>query len=137
MGNREDTPRRSGSGVQKPAYVDGSRTRPAVTLPPAFLPTLYGRLDALYGARLVRTVLFGSYARGEATEDSDVDVLVVLAEALPDRDETWDLAGVTVEMLDAFGLVTSLVVIDEATAEHDWPLLRNVRQDGVLFADET
>lgn len=31
-----------------------------------------------FPSRLVRIVVFGSVARGEATEDSDVDVLVVL-----------------------------------------------------------
>ena len=35
-------------------------------------------LQELYGERLRAVVLFGSQARGEATEDSDVDVAVVL-----------------------------------------------------------
>lgn len=39
------------------------------------------RLERELPGRLRRIVLFGSHARGEATEDSDIDVLVVLAEA--------------------------------------------------------
>ena len=39
-------------------------------------------LRALFGARLKRLVLFGSYARGTVHEDSDVDVLVVVDPAL-------------------------------------------------------
>ena len=39
-------------------------------------------LAALYGERLKGVYLYGSYARGEATEDSDIDVAVVLAEPL-------------------------------------------------------
>ncbi len=35
-------------------------------------------LAELYGRRLRGVYLFGSYARGEADEESDVDVLVVL-----------------------------------------------------------
>jgi predicted nucleotidyltransferase len=35
-------------------------------------------LDALYGGRLERVVLFGSRARGEARQDSDYDVAVFL-----------------------------------------------------------
>ncbi|MEZ0540189.1 nucleotidyltransferase family protein [Fibrella arboris] len=35
-------------------------------------------LTVLYGERLERLVLFGSYARGNYTPDSDVDYLVVL-----------------------------------------------------------
>jgi uncharacterized protein len=33
---------------------------------------------AHYGDRLAKIILFGSYARGEAHEESDVDLLVVL-----------------------------------------------------------
>jgi len=32
----------------------------------------------LYGRRLKNVILYGSWARGEATEDSDIDLLVVL-----------------------------------------------------------
>ncbi len=35
-------------------------------------------LETIYGKRLKGVYLFGSYARGQATEDSDVDVLIVL-----------------------------------------------------------
>src|SRR5712692_5396165 len=35
-------------------------------------------LVRIYGKRLRGVYLYGSYARGEATEDSDVDVLIVL-----------------------------------------------------------
>ncbi len=36
------------------------------------------RLEEHYGTRLLQLTLFGSYARGEARADSDVDVAVVL-----------------------------------------------------------
>jgi|SRR3954471_3656443 predicted nucleotidyltransferase len=36
------------------------------------------RLRRLFGDRLVDVRLFGSFARGEANEDSDVDVLVLV-----------------------------------------------------------
>lgn len=35
-------------------------------------------MQQLYGERLAGVVLYGSYARGDYTEDSDVDLLVVL-----------------------------------------------------------
>ena len=43
------------------------------------LAELRRRFDALYGERLLRMVLYGSQARGDAEPGSDIDVLVVLA----------------------------------------------------------
>jgi hypothetical protein len=42
--------------------------------------TIVARAAELFAANLVGVVAFGSWARGEATERSDLDVLVVLAE---------------------------------------------------------
>ena len=39
-------------------------------------------LEALYGDRLAGLVLYGSHARGEASDESDVDVMVVLHDAV-------------------------------------------------------
>jgi len=53
-------------------------------------------LRAIYGDRLKDVILFGSYARGEARTDSDIDVAVVLDDFESSFDETRrtsDLAG--------------------------------------------
>ena len=42
------------------------------------LARIKSRLQAVYGDRLRGVVLYGSEARGEATPDSDVDILVLL-----------------------------------------------------------
>jgi uncharacterized protein len=44
----------------------------------AILKDLRHGFEARYGERLVRMVLFGSQARGDAAPESDIDVLVVL-----------------------------------------------------------
>ena len=38
-------------------------------------------LKNIYGERLAKVILFGSYARGEQTQESDIDLLVVLNDA--------------------------------------------------------
>jgi uncharacterized protein len=50
------------------------------------LKKLQKALLARYGAKVSQVILFGSQARGEASADSDIDVLVVL------EDQTEDFA---------------------------------------------
>jgi uncharacterized protein len=50
------------------------------------LKKLHKALLARYGAKVSQVILFGSQARGEASADSDIDVLVVL------EDQTEDFA---------------------------------------------
>ena len=49
-------------------------------LPARSLGAFRKRLEAVFGERLRDVRLFGSYARGDADEDSDVDLLVVVDE---------------------------------------------------------
>jgi uncharacterized protein len=77
--------------------------RPAIplSLRPALL-AFAARLRPIFGERLRELRLFGSYARGEAHEDSDVDVLV-LVDGLTDR-EIGIVADEATHVLIATGL---------------------------------
>jgi predicted nucleotidyltransferase len=55
-------------------------------------------LDAMYGERLDRVVLFGSRARGNHAEDSDYDVAVFL-KTFADRWLEADKIAATIELL--------------------------------------
>ena len=53
----------------------------AMSVPPSLRPPLEAlrvHLRRIFGGRLREVRLFGSYARGEADEDSDVDVLILV-----------------------------------------------------------
>jgi len=77
-------------------------------LPPLVEATLLAFVAGVrerLGARVLAIRLFGSYARGEATEESDVDCLVLLDLADRDADRaitdlaadlTWQIGGVVV-----------------------------------------
>lgn len=54
------------------------------------LEELKAGLEQLYGPKLRRPVLFGSYARGEAEPGSDIDVAVVLDDYERDVREPWE-----------------------------------------------
>ena len=74
-------------------------------LPASLRPALteYARrLRGVFGERLVELRLFGSFARGEANEDSDVDVLV-LVDGLTDL-EIGVVAGEVAPVIAATGL---------------------------------
>ena len=56
--------------------------------PQTYLPALIAQLRRNFGPRLRYVGLQGSYLRGEATEDSDLDVMVVLSR-LSARISSW------------------------------------------------
>ena len=108
---------------------------PATTPPHvrAALAEAKARLVELYGDRLARVVLYGSYARGDARLDSDVDVLVVLREEVePYMELKTRLTPLAVSLLDRHGLHISLQPYSAETVEdRRRPFMRNVGRDGV------
>ncbi|MBX3226184.1 MAG: nucleotidyltransferase domain-containing protein [Labilithrix sp.] len=66
-------------------------------------------LRGMFGERLRDVRLFGSYARGEAHEDSDVDVLVVIDGLTPA--EHWRTAGAETPIALASGLMIAPLIL--------------------------
>ena len=93
---------------------------------------LKARLAEAYGPRFAGLVLYGSYARGEAGPDSDVDLLVVLNGPVDRWAEIARLADLAVEVEEGTGEMLSLLprsTADVSAAAS--PLLRNVRREGI------
>jgi predicted nucleotidyltransferase len=89
-------------------------------------------IESLYGPKLVRLVLYGSQARGDAEPGSDIDVLVLLRGPVdPDR-EADRCSDFTAELSLRFNQVVSCIFMDEADFLHrQGPLLRNIRKEGI------
>lgn len=87
------------------------------------------RVQSLVGDNLVRIVLFGSRARGEGHEHSDLDLLVLVRafDAL-ERRRVLDIAA---DVDDDTGLRLSPIVMDQARFEASSPLHDEVVRDGV------
>ncbi len=98
----------------------------------SLLTRLHQHLKTLYGERLCQIMLFGSYARGEARPDSDIDVLVVLQGAVNPGQEVVKISGFLAELSLEYDKVISCLFIDEFRfSTRQGPLLRNVRQEGI------
>jgi uncharacterized protein len=99
----------------------------------AILSELRRRFEVLYGERLVRMVLFGSQARGDAQPESDIDVLVVLRGQVNPGEEIARTGEVTAWLSLKHDVVISRVFTsaDQFSSEQS-PLLLNVRREGRL-----
>ena len=93
----------------------------------------------LYGARLDRLVLYGSYARGDVHDESDVDLLVVLEGPVDPGREVRRMSDVRSRLGLAHEVALSLLPVSskdaEAAAEDATsaasPWLINVSREGI------
>ena len=96
------------------------------------LADLQIKLGELYGERLVRLVLFGSQARGDAGPDSDIDVMVVLRGEVSPFEEIERGGRVTAAVSLDHDVTISTVYVSQARYEREaGALLQNVRAEGV------
>ena len=89
-------------------------------------------LENLYENRLKTIILYGSWARGEATEDSDIDVLIVLEGKVIPGKEIDRMIDIITEINLKHGVLISVYPISEDDySTINSPLLINVRREGV------
>ena len=88
-------------------------------------------LDALYGDRIERVVLFGSRARGDAREDSDYDVAVFL-KGLADRWQEVDrIVPLVTDILYEEGAFIHAMPYRAGSHEDRTSLMREIRREGI------
>lgn len=74
------------------------------------------RLQKRYGDRLGRLILYGSYARGDFHEESDVDLLIVLTDEPEPRLQTInELVHLKYDLLVRYGVLLSTKVVSMQT----------------------
>ena len=89
-------------------------------------------LEALYGDRLARVVLYGSHARGDARAWSDIDVAVVLRGNVDRHRELHRCEELVAGLSLEFDTVIHCRFLEEeAFAKADQPLLRNILKEGL------
>jgi predicted nucleotidyltransferase len=90
-------------------------------------------LEMLYGERLAKLILYGSYARGDFHVDSDIDFLVVLRD---DTIQTGEEIRLMSKPLSALDSLFNTYISAHPTTLHkleqsDYLFYKNVRREGV------
>ena len=89
----------------------------------------------IYGNLIERIVLYGSTARGTETEESDVDI-AILMRAQPSQNMNERMLDLIVDLELDCGKVLSVVKIDYPRFvewQNELPFYRNIEQEGVVL----
>jgi predicted nucleotidyltransferase len=89
------------------------------------------------GFHVRQAVLFGSHARGEGREDSDIDLIIIAPELdnLADRrliSKLWELRAFTDSRIEP-------IPCGEKEWDRDWdrPILEIARREGIIITEES
>jgi predicted nucleotidyltransferase len=89
-------------------------------------------VEKLYGQKLKSIILYGSWARGDHREESDIDLLVVLKGTITPGKEIDRMIDIITEINLKYGILISVYPVSEKNySTVNSPLLINVRQEGI------
>lgn len=99
------------------------------------LLALSSSLGKVYGQKLTQIVLYGSYARGSQTAESDLDIALFLDE--PDSEQLHDeMTDQVVDYELELGITLSVVTIDNRQYQQ-WkdtlPYFQNIQREGITL----
>lgn len=78
-------------------------------------------LRKAYGKQIHKAILFGSKARGDATSDSDIDILLLVA------DETWKLKDGIVDIAADINLKYDLLIDVRVIGTKRWQYMADIQ----------
>lgn len=88
----------------------------------------------IFGAALEQIILYGSVARGTQTEESDVDIAVIVRSYTEEMHDA--MINLTVDLELEYGKVLSVLLIDYNNFK-EWeeflPFYKNVKKDGIML----
>jgi len=91
-------------------------------------------LQGLYKDQLKKIILYGSYARGEQREDSDIDLAIILEGDINTFKEIDRIIDQIYDIELKYNLLISIHPISEKRFEFEKnPFLLNVKEEGVLI----
>jgi predicted nucleotidyltransferase len=89
-------------------------------------------LKAALGEKIGNLILFGSYSRGDNTEYSDVDLLILVNSRLT-RDETRKVDDLIADYsLEHDVVISGLVYPIDTYQRFNTPFLLNIKEEGIV-----
>ena len=89
-------------------------------------------LRKVYGERLEAVILYGSFAKNKATEDSDIDIALILEgdiDPLKEIDRVGDfISDIGLEYNE---LITIFPISSQEIRNSIWPLYKSFQKDGM------
>jgi len=102
------------------------------------LDRLCGRLRELLGSSMKDVILFGSYARNEASDESDIDIMILSDMERADISALqWKIGEVVSDILLDYGVMVSPIVENHAfflENQEIMPFFRNIHHEGVRIS---
>ena len=99
----------------------------------SLISQIKAHLTEMYGEKIKKTILYGSCVRGEATRDSDIDVLVVVDQSLNPFEVRESLSDLLFDILLEEGELISVIAVPEDLFEnYNSPFMLNVRKEGMV-----
>jgi uncharacterized protein len=100
----------------------------------ALLQELQQALLTFYGNRLINLILFGSHARKEATEDSDIDILIILQDPISPGDEILRISAIKTDINLKYDELISVIPVSQLDYQtRSTPFLQNVHREGIIL----
>ena len=87
-------------------------------------------LEKILGDKLSDVILFGSYARGGQSKESDVDVLIIVREKTTLEEEN-EISRLCLRFLIKYGVVISAITYPEKVFVLESSFVREVKKEGI------
>lgn len=96
------------------------------------------RIQDLFPGETIDIILFGSYARNEETDESDIDVIYLVdASKATISDRNWQIGEAAADLIMEYGVVISPIVENREYFQRNadvLPFFANIRREGVRIS---
>jgi len=89
-------------------------------------------LIKVYGEKLEAIILYGSFAKNTATEDSDIDIAIILKDNIDPLKEIDRMSDFVSDIgLEYDELITILPISTQEIRDSRWPLYKSLQKEGI------